>query len=724
MKERSPRLRPPARRLAAAAVVAILGAASPLGSAVHAASVNAFDYPCHSGGGATGDFNNDGFPDLAVGVPGDDLEQAVAAGSATRGWPDAGSINVVYANPDATGLDPQYAVTGSGPSDTRTPKYFSQNTPGVGDAAEASDNFGYALAAGNFDGAGGDDLAVGVPGEDGGTGAVQILYSGPPNGRSVNSLANTEGIVVGTPGTPTSNAIITQDTPGVNGTSETGDHFGYALAAGDLNGDAFSDLVIGIPHEDIGSAPDAGMIQILYGTPHGLDPNGAVAGGVLADQSFQQGPGPVARPEVGRAEPGDMFGAALAVGQFNGALPQDLAVGSPAEDVRHVPDGGAVRVLYSLGVSGLSTTDAGFFSQQTLHVDGIAETADRMGCSLSAGDFDGDGDDDLAVGAPGEGVGRDANAGIVHVLSNTGASIGLSVTPDLARTVTTFWREDRIWAEDDAGIPGGSSPDDRMGAALASGDFNKDGADDLAIGVPTDRLYTGRRSGSVRVLYGVRSIGLSDGSGTGGGPHPSIALAQSPSEFESTCLLYGLVEEPSLLAPLADALGGACLVPNALLGSNDYSPLLMVEEQGDLFGASLAAADFDRDGSTDLSIGSPGEDVGLFADWLAEDELAIPDELLLGIFPIDESANAGMLNVVYAPLPSIADPDATPPAPDKQDVIYREGGASGSVLRSAVHTVDDQVSLGVFQDDRIRPSADDPSRSNVLDGDGLGGAQS
>jgi hypothetical protein len=137
---------------------------------------------------AVGDFDNDGFADLTVGAPGEDIGSASAAGA----------VNVLYGG--AAGL------TGSG-SQT-----FTQNTPGVGSASETGDEFGYSLVAGDFQNGGFADLAAGVPGESIG-GAVNVL-SGSAAGL-----------------TGSGSQFVTQDTPGVEGIAETSDGFGFTLAA-------------------------------------------------------------------------------------------------------------------------------------------------------------------------------------------------------------------------------------------------------------------------------------------------------------------------------------------------------------------------------------------------------------------------------------------------------------------------------------------------------------
>jgi FG-GAP repeat len=145
-----------------------------------------------------GDFNSDGFADLAIGVPFESL-------GTIR---EPGAVNVLYGTP--TGL------TGSG-SQT-----FTQNTPGVGSTAELGDLFGFALAAADFDGDGFADLAVGVQFESLGTldavGAVNVLY----------------GTAAGLTGS--GSQFFTQNTPGVGSTVEENDLFGFALAPSGVQG--------------------------------------------------------------------------------------------------------------------------------------------------------------------------------------------------------------------------------------------------------------------------------------------------------------------------------------------------------------------------------------------------------------------------------------------------------------------------------------------------------
>ena len=118
---------------------------------------------------------------------------------------------------------------------------------------------------------------------------------------------------------------------------------GPALATGDFDGDGHDDLAAGVPGKDSGRARDAGAVTVVYGGPEGITTDGS--------QQFVSGIGGVA----GVAETGDLLGAALAAGDFDGDGYDDLAVGAPGEDVNGLVDAGAVVVLRG-SASGLTAT--------------------------------------------------------------------------------------------------------------------------------------------------------------------------------------------------------------------------------------------------------------------------------------------------------------------------------------------------------------------------------
>jgi hypothetical protein len=402
---------------------------------------------------AGGDFNGDGFYDLVVGVPEEDI------GNPTI--PNAGAVNVIYGS--ASGLS------------SNGDQFWHQNSSGILDTAESFDVLGLALAAGDFNGDGFDDVAVGVPSEGIGdpvitrAGAVNILYGSATGLSSVGDL------------------FLNQNSAGIPDTAEANDSFGSALAAGDFNGDDFYDLAVGVPQEDIGNPliSGAGAVNILYGSASGLSSTGA--------RFLNQDSTDI----EGAAESNDNFGSSLAAGDFDGDGSDDLAVGVPYEDIEAVDDAGAVNILYG-SAKGLSSVDDQIWHQDSPDIEGVAESGDNFGNALAAGDFDGDGSDDLAIGAVGEDLGDPAviGAGAANVLY--GSASGLSSIGN------------QVWHQDSSGILDTAEAFDAFAYALAVGDFNDDGSDDLAVGVAFegigDPVITG--AGAINVLYGSDS-GLS-----------------------------------------------------------------------------------------------------------------------------------------------------------------------------------------------------------------------
>jgi len=342
---------------------------------------------------SVGDFDNDGFDDLAVGSAFEDFESPSIL--------VAGVVTILYGS--ATGL----TATGS--------QLFSQNTTGIVDSAELSDLFGDSLAAGDFDGDGFDDLAIGVTGEDNFAGAVAVIYG------TAAGLA-TAG-----------NQLFRQSVAGLGDPAETGDAFGAALAAGNFNGDSRDDLAVGVPNEDVVAAGlNEGAVNVIYGSAAGLSTAGS-------QFWHQDSPG-----IKGIAKKDNFFGASLAAGHFAGLRTADLAIGSP----KYGNDHGVVHVLRG-SAGGLTSTGNQIWHQEVVDVEGVAEPNDRFGEALTVGDYDGDTRFELAVGVPGE-----DGAGYVNVIYGTVS--GLSAA------------DDQIWGQNSPGVPGVDEAGDSFGAWLAN----------------------------------------------------------------------------------------------------------------------------------------------------------------------------------------------------------------------------------------------------------------
>ncbi len=349
---------------------------------------------------AAGDFNGDGRDDLAIAVMNESI--GTIAG--------AGAVNIIYGS--SSGL----TATGD--------QIWHQNTSGIKGGSETNDNFGSALAAGDFNGDGRADLAIGVRNESIGTiagaGAVNIL------------CGSSSGL------TATGDQIWHQNTAGIKGGSETNDSFGSALAAGDFNGDGRADLAIGVRNESIGTIAGAGAVNILCGSSSGLTATG--------DQIWHQNTAGI----KGGAEANDSFGSALAAGDFNGDRRTDLAIGEPIESIGSILGAGAVNVIYGSS-SGLTATSDQIWHQNTAGINGGAEADDQFSSSLTSGDFNGNGRADLAIGVRNESIGAIAGAGAVNVIYGTPS--GLNSTSD------------QIWHQNTAGIAGGSEANDSFGGS-------------------------------------------------------------------------------------------------------------------------------------------------------------------------------------------------------------------------------------------------------------------
>ena len=414
------------------AVTAAAGAVSPVPAeaAVRAAA------RCTSG--VPGDVNGDGFAEVAVGEPGNDKGR--------------GSVHLFYGSRRGLVVD----ATGT----SRNDQYLTQATSGVPGKAEAGDGFGTTTLLADLNGDGCADLAVGSPGENSGTGWVQVFFGSPTGLKTtgVQSLA----------------------LPGLTGSpaSAPGQGLGDTLAAADLDGDSVDDLVAGVSGFRVAAAESAGAVAVVYGGATGLQ----LTRSVLLTRDTAGIPG--AAEEYGG------FGSGVTTGDFDGDGAAELAVGST-----NGVSGGSVQLI--------SRTAGGRFGGEepvgpgSAGLPGDAGRFCAFGFVLAGGDVDGDGRDDLAIADPGFGChDEETEFGMGAVVLLPGSSGGLTTAGS------------QLWTQGSPGVEGTARLGNVFGESLALAPLDRGATADLAIGAPGDG------DGSVTVLLG-SSAGLTT-AGAGG----------------------------------------------------------------------------------------------------------------------------------------------------------------------------------------------------------------
>ncbi|MEU1118403.1 MULTISPECIES: integrin alpha [unclassified Streptomyces] len=363
---------------------------------------------------------------------------------------------------------------------------ISQSLSGMTANPETGDKFGASIAVYDVDKDGCDDLAVGAPYEDVTTtegaqadaGGVYVIH-GRPAGLGEGSTVES----------------YTQAGLDNSTTTEAGDLFGYALAAGVTSGGK-SYLAIGVPGEAIGDRSDAGCIHYVQG---------ATKTTVNQDD-----------PDVpGVAESHDRFGHSLA------ATSRFISVGAPGEAIGEESFAGAVTLFNHALTAGRPTALDGVDEDHPALVSGASAKDDRFGTALSMVPYRPSGADSetdalLAVGTPNENIGTVADAGAVTVIR---------VKPSGAVTEVNFM--DRLSSGGDER----PAPADFFGqrvalANTAPGDVGTAETIKLAVSVPNQEVGAAENAGAVHILSALDRSGRGGKALTRGNGLPGTAQAR------------------------------------------------------------------------------------------------------------------------------------------------------------------------------------------------------
>ncbi len=451
-------------------------------------------------------------------------------------------------------------------------------------------------SAGDMNGDGYDDVAVGDPYASNGrrqAGAVFVVFGGPLGGLVSMSSLGSRGFRI-------------DGAVGAAGARYFGDQAGDSVAPlGDVNRDGLDDLAVGASLASNNGREAAGAAYVVFGSrnPGTLDLADLGTRGFRID-------GEAAWFATGRAVAGP--------GDVNRDGLPDIAIGAADADNNGRAFSGSVYIVF--GKADTSSVDLAGPGFPGFRVDGEAP-GDGAGLALGpAGDTNGDGAADILIGAPGRTTlgGPERGPGRAYVVFGKAGQERI----DLTLTDENSGKGFRI---------NGASPTDHTGADVDGGvDVNGDGLPDLVIGAPGADNNARANSGSIYVLFGRRDSGdVNLGRlGTGGlrfdGPETTDGFGpvRAAGDFNrdgladvvagmSSADFRGRVDAGSAIVAFGRREGG--VVDLADIGSKG----VLIGGAADQDAAGFAVSgggDFNGDGRQDILLTSPFADLVLDAN--------------------------------------------------------------------------------------------------------------